>query len=210
MNNSLRSKKAWLAIALTMCLLTSFLLVYLLVSSDRIKAEPHGSNYSQVVSQFQLEVIKHLYPDGSKINKGLAIVQVRLFDEKSHGETVKQLNSEVAGIYFAVVEAGYLTSSLQPIAKVLRSNDDHLYFFSVAEQYASAFKAGQFVQLKAGQNKAQGKVHSVIRAVEQNSINIGIQFEYPYDVAVLHPLARVGIKLSQKRSNNSAPSGEAR
>ncbi|MDR6985062.1 hypothetical protein J2X32_003718 [Rheinheimera pacifica] len=210
MNNSLRSRKAWLGVALTVCVLVSLLLVYLFASSDWIKAEPHDGNYHQLVSPFQLEVIQHLYPDGSKINKGLAAVQVRVFDEKSRGETVEQLNSEAAGVYFAVAEAGTLASGLQPIAKVLRSNDDHLYFFSVAEHYAQAFKAGQFVELEVGQNNARGKVHSVIRAIEQNSTNIGIQFEYPYDVAVLHPLASVRMKLSPKRSNGSVMSGEGR
>jgi hypothetical protein len=210
MNNFSVSRNALLGLALTVCLLASVLLVNFFASNDWIKAEPHDGNYHQLVSPLQLEVLQHLYPDGSKVSKQQAIVQVRVFDEKSRAETIAELSSEAEGIYFAVVDAGTLAPGSQPIAKVLRSNDDHLYFFAVAEHYAQAFKAGQFVELEVGQDKARGKVHSVIRAIQQGSTNIGIQFEYPYDVAVLHPLASVRMKLSQKPGNASALSGEER
>lgn len=210
MISSKRAIKAWIGMALTVCLLAGMLLLNNYADDGWIKADPHIGNYRQLASPLQLEVIQHLYPDGSSISKHQALVQVRAVDEKNYAEALQQLSSETSGIYFSMINAGTLAQELQPIAKVLRSNDDHLYFFAVAERYAQAFAAGQFVELEVGQKKARGKVHSVISAIQQGSTNIGIQFEYPYDVAVLHPLASVRMKLSQKRGNISALSGEER
>lgn len=208
MISSKRSIKAWIGMALTVCLLASMLLLNNFADNGWIKAEPHIGNYHHLVSPLQLEVIQHLYPDGSSISKHQAIVQVRAVDEKNYAEALQQLSSEASGIYFSMINAGTPAQELQPIAKVLRINDDHLYFFTVAEHHAQMFKAGQFVEIEVGQDKARGKVHSVIRAMQQGGSNIGIQFEYPYDVAVLHPLASIRLKLTQKPSNASALSVE--
>lgn len=193
--------KALLAMVLAVCLLMSLAVVYPFVSTERLSLTAHESNYFPIVSPTPIVLERHLHPDGSRVNRDQVITQVRSFDAGSRREQVDLLSSSESGVYFSVVNAGTTAQAFQTIAKVLRINDNHLFFFTLSGAKAEQLKPGQLVQLKAGHHQANGKVHSVIGPFQQGRINVGIQLEPTYDVGVLHPSAAVRLELSVKRNN---------
>lgn len=193
--------KALVAILIAICLLISLAVFYPFVSTDRLSLEAHESNYFPIVSPGPVVVEQHLYPDGSRINREQIVTQVRYFDAESRRERVELLSSSDSGFYFATVNAGAATQGFQTIAKVLRINEAHLFFFILSNAKAEQLKPGQLVELKTGKHRASGKLHSVIGPFQQGKINIGIQFEQPYDLGVLHPSAAIHLQLSVNRSN---------
>lgn len=193
--------KALLIMVIAVGLLMSLAAVYPFVSTERLSLEAHASNYFPIVSPTPIVVERHLHPDGSRINREQLITQVRSFDAGSRREQVDLMSSNESGVYFAVVNAGTTAQAFQPIAKVLRSNDDYLFFFTLTGAKAEQLKPGQLVILTAGHHRASGKVHSVIGPFQQGRINIGIQLDPAYDVGVLHPSAAVRLELSVKRNN---------
>ncbi|MDX3773383.1 hypothetical protein QE250_04580 [Chromatiaceae bacterium AAb-1] len=193
--------KALIAMLIAICLLICLAVIYPFVSTERLSLEAHESNYFPIVSPGPVVVERHLHPDGSRINRDQVITQVRSFDAASRREQVDLLSSSEPGVYFSIINAGTTAQSFQTIAKVLRSNDDHLFFFTLTGAKAEQLKPGQLVELKAGAHRARGKLHSVIGPFQQGRINIGIQLELPYDLGVLHPSAAVRLELSVKRNN---------
>ncbi|MDF3125398.1 hypothetical protein [Rheinheimera sp. 1928-s] len=182
-------------------LLIFFALVFPFVSREQLNLEAHESNYFPIVSPVPVVVERHLNMDGSRINREQVIVQVRSFDSKSQLEQVDLLKSSESGTYFAMVNSGSTALAFQTIAKVLRINDDHLFFFSLTGTKPNQIQPGQVVNLRAGSLWARGKVHSVIGPFQQGRINVGIQLQLPYEPSVLHPSADVRLELNVKRNN---------
>ncbi|MGP9802697.1 hypothetical protein [Rheinheimera sp. NSM] len=193
--------KALLAMVIAVCLLISLAVVYPFVSTERLSLAAHESNYFPIVSPTPVVVERHLHPDGSRINREQVITQVRTFEAASRREQVTLISSSESGVYFSVINSGTTAQAFQTIAKVLRINDDHLFFFTLSGAKAEQLKPGQLVQLSAGRHQARGKVHSVIGPFQQGRVNIGIQLEPAYDVGILHPSAAVRLELSVKRNN---------
>jgi len=193
--------KALLIMVIAVCLLMSLAVVYPFVSTERLSLEAHESNYFPIVSPTPVVVERHLHPDGSRINREQVITQVRTFDGVSRREQVDLMSASETGVYFSVINAGTSAQPFQPIAKILRTNEDHLFFFTLTGAKAEQLKPGQWVKLTAGHHQASGKVHSVIGPFQQGRINIGIQLQSAYDVGVLHPSAAVRLELSVKRNN---------
>jgi|GEM_PF-1487473 hypothetical protein len=196
----LLDKALWIMLA-AVCLLLGLAVVYPFVSTERLSLAAHESNYFPILSPVPIVVERHLHPDGSRINREQIITQVRTFDTVSRTEQVDLIRSNESGVYFSMVNAGTTAQAFQPFAKVLRINDDHLFFFSLSGAKAEQLKPGQLVQLKAGQQQGKGRVHSVIGPFQQGRINVGIQLEPAYDIGILHPSAAVRLELSVKRNN---------
>lgn len=193
--------KALIAMFIAISLLVSLAVIYPFVSIDRLSLEAHESNYSPILYPSPLVVERHLHPDGSRISRDQMITQVRTFDASSRREQVELISSSESGVYFSILNAGATAEAFQPIAKVLRSNDDHLFFFTLVGSKSEQLKPGQQVKLMAGQSQAIGKVHSVIGPLQQGRVNVGIQLQPAYDIGILHPSIAVRLELSVKRNN---------
>lgn len=193
--------KAIVILFIAFGMLIFFALVYPFISRTLLNLNAHESNYFPIVSPVPVVVERHLNIDGSRINHEQAIVQVRSFDPESQLEQVDLLKSSESGIYFAMVNSGSTAQAFQTIAKVLRNNDDHLFFFSLAGTKPEQIQPGQWVKIRAGSLWAQGKVHSVIGPFQQGRINVGIQLQLPYDPGLLHPSAEVHLELNVAREN---------
>lgn len=193
--------KALLVMIIAVFFMLFLAIIYPFVSTERLNLAAHESNYFPIVSPVPIVVERHLHPDGSRINREQVITQVRTFDVTSRIEQIDLISSNETGVYFSMLNAGTTAQAFQAFAKILRVNNEHLFFFTLSGAKSEQLKPGQLVTLKAGQHQAKGKVHSVVGPFQKGILNIGIQLEPAYDVAVLHPSAAVRLELSVKRDN---------
>lgn len=168
-----------------------------------IKAISLEGNYYPVTFSAPVEVVQHQVTDGSVVLREQVVTIVHPMSSQLHSEKAQQLTSAADGIYFSMVAAGEKAVAMQPVAKVLRSNDTHLYFFAVSNQKHQSLKAGQWVELSDGNVLVRGRTHSVIRGADREQLNVGIQLEPPFDTGVLHPLARIRLTIIAARDNGS-------
>lgn len=193
--------KALLLMLVAITLLLSLAVLYPFISIERFSLMAHDSNYVPIISPVPVVVERHLVADGSRVNRKQQVTQVRTFDQTSWQQQVDLIPSTESGWYFSALHAGSTAQPFETIAKVLRHNEDHLFFFSLSDTSAEQLKPGQQVQLSAGQNQAQGRVHSVIGPYQQGRITVGIQLEPSYDLSLLHPAAAVRLERTIKRNN---------
>lgn len=171
------------------------------VSTQSYSLEVHDSNYLPLVYPVPVIVEKHLQSDASLSAANQSVCQIRLFQNDSYVESTEFIRSKEAGFYFSVAAAGTAVPAFQPIAKVLKKNEEHLYFFWLKEPGANNITPGRVVKLRAGSSEVHGHIQSVVGPYQQDRLNVGIRLESPFDAAVLNPAIVAQLELSVRRDN---------
>lgn len=172
-----------------------------LISSQRYLLDIHDSNYLPLMSPVPVVIERHLYQDGSLINTKQAVSQIRFFQNDSREHAVELLHSTDAGFYFALAATGEAVPAYQPIARILRINPEHLYFFWLTESNIERLKPGQQIELQAGQYEASGLIHSIVGPYQNNRMNIGVILHSPFDINLLNPAVTPKLDVTVKRRN---------
>lgn len=193
--------KALLSLVIALVLFVLLAASFPFISTQRYNVEVHDSNYLPLVSPVPVVVEKHLQADASLINTNQPVSQIRLFQNDSRIEVMDVIRSVDSGYFFSLVAEGSTVPAFQPIAKVLRKNDEHIYFFWLTDAGGNNITPGKTVKLQSGSFKVQGYIQSVAGPYLENRLNVGIRLVSPFEAAILNPTAATHLELSVKRNN---------